>query len=164
MRQLQIKAVYLQLLIMFLAHWGWGFLQWGLLSPALFSSWRITTLWLVNTFIFLCDLMQSVQINSIHWRKNASAFAPEHISQVASTFPCTFSIFTWSSFIRLIKTLWAVDRGRFVIKQFPSGIWGTQRGGWVQLGYSTEVHFKVLIWLVGLGFIRVGLGVNLGCC
>ena len=24
--------------------------------------------------------------------------------------------------------------------------------------YSTEVRFKALIWLVGLGFIRVGLG------
>ena len=30
--------------------------------------------------------------------------------------------------------------------------------------YSTEVCFKALIWLVGLGFIRVGLGVNLECC
>ena len=26
------------------------------------------------------------------------------------------------------------------------------------------MRFKALIWLVGLGFIRVGLGVNLGCC
>ena len=30
--------------------------------------------------------------------------------------------------------------------------------------YSTTVHFKALIWLVGLGLIRAGLGVNLGCC
>ena len=30
--------------------------------------------------------------------------------------------------------------------------------------YSTAVRFKALIWLVGLGFIRAGLGVNLGCC
>jgi len=34
----------------------------------------------------------------------------------------------------------------------------------VVLIYSTAVRFKTLIGLVGLGFIRVGLGVNLGCC
>ena len=48
--------------------------------------------------------------------------------------------------------LLAVDWDHFVIKQFPSGIWGTQRGGWVWLGYSTEVRFKALL---DIGWVRV---------
>ena len=34
----------------------------------------------------------------------------------------------------------------------------------LKFNYSIEVRFKALIWLAGLGFIEVGLGVNLGCC
>jgi len=30
--------------------------------------------------------------------------------------------------------------------------------------YSIGVHFKVLTWLVGLGLIRVGLGIKFGSC
>ena len=121
-----------------------------LLALPSFSSWRSTTLWVANTFIFLCDLMQSLQINSIHWRQNTSAFVPEHILQVAYTFPCTFSIFTWRSFIRLTKNAVGSWSGSFCDKAVPHQHLGCAKGqlGPARLQYRSAFQsFNLIGWV-----------------
>jgi len=77
----------------------------------------------------LCNPTQLLQMKSVHWRAKRLAFALEHISQRAYTFPCVFSISRGALSFVSRKTQCAVDRDRYVVKQFHCGIRGMQRGG-----------------------------------
>jgi len=145
MRQLHIKAVYLQL---FLVHWGWGFLQRDLLSPALFQFLKDHNL-VASEYLHLPVRSHAIVANELHTLA-AKCFRFCARTQVASTFPCAFSIFTWSSFIRLTKNAVGSWLGSFCDKTVPLRHLGHAKGrlGPARLQYrSVFQNFNLIGWV-----------------
>lgn len=123
-----VKAEYLHWLIMLLAHSGWDFVDWDLPCITLLQFHQSNHLvcckhshLLVTSHTIGTDEIGALTAERL-------SFLPEHISHMVLTFPSAFSIFVWTSFIRLTKRQLEVGQGHFEEDSYLVDTQGMERG------------------------------------